>query len=315
MNIGDLPWKKIGVAAIIIVVIIIIVLFLFWLAKKYLPMSGSFAGFGAEYKNIGPYADVDPFVRFMVQNGLLADEYRAGTITIDKVSVVYGDFLSRVKAGQVDNAPMKIVKEVQGIMGYIATGQDFTIISAEPFRLVGQAIINIDRLCKAYASQLPFYKDKVGGTDPNTSKIYDDYIKANEAKDGYIQQFLNSAQLEEFATNSSKAAKYKEDVTEDLVISSMLDNVDPRDNKEHQYQEFWDDKHSGGSHLSSKMVYDKIDKRYPGTYDRRILEDEPYSEYEKDPKDPNVPRPGIIGKVADEPYHYDRRAGVWYRQY
>lgn len=315
MNISDISWKHVGVGVLVVILVIAIIIFVIWLAMKYLPISGTFAGFASEYKNIGPYENVDPFVRFMVQNGLLADEYRAGTITIDKVSVVYGDFLKMVKEGKVDNAPIKIVKQVQKVIGYMATGQDFTVVTAEPFRLVGQAIINIDRLCKVYASQLPYYKDKVGGSDPNVSKVYDDYIRVNQAKDGRVQQFLNSAQLEEFATNSSKAAKYREDATEDLVISSMLDNVDPRDDKSHQYQDYWDDKHTGGTHISSKAVYDKMDKRYPGTYDRKILADDDYSPYEKDPKDPNVPRPGILGRVADEPYHHDNRSGLWYKRY
>lgn len=315
MNIKDINLKYVGIVAIVGLIVLFVLVFIIWLVSKKLPISGTFAGFAAEYKNIGPYENVDPFVRFMVQNKLLADEYRAGTITIDKVSVVYGEFLKMVKEGKVDNAPVKIVKQVQKVMGYMATGQDFTVVTAEPFRLVGQAIINIDRLCQVYASQLPFYKDKVGGSDPNISKVYDDYIKANQAKDGRIQQFLNSAQLEEFATNSSKAAQYREDATEDLVLSSMLNNIDPRDDKAHQYQELWDDRHAGGSHISAKAVYDKIDKRYPGTYDRKILSDDDYSPYEKEPKDPNVPRPGIIGRVPDEQYHHDNRSGLWYRRY
>lgn len=313
MNMPDISWKCLGIGAIVVAVILLLVLAI-WFIMKHLPMSGSFAGFAAEYKNIGPYENVDPFVRFMVQNGLLADEYRAGTITIDKVSIVYGDFLKMVKAGKVDNAPTKIVKDVQQVVGFMATGQDFTSVNSEAFKMVGQGIISIDRLCKTYASQLPYYKDKVGGSDPNTSKVYDDYIKANDAKDGRIQQFLNSAQLEEFATNSSKAAKYREDATEDLVISSMLDNIDPRDDRGQQYQEMWDDRHTGGSHISAKAVYDKIDRRYPGTYDRKILSDDDYSPYEKEPKDPNVPRPGILGRVPDEQYHHDRRSGLWYRR-
>lgn len=307
---------KYGVIAVIIVAIVILLLVVVvYLWRKFGPTIGSFAGFGAEYKNIGSYQDLDPFIEFVAKNRYLAEEFNTGTLTIDKVSVVYGDFLTQVREGKVDNAPLSIVEAAQKVMGYMATGQDFTSVKNEPFILVGQGIVNIDRLCQTYLHNLRLHKDKVGGTDPNAAKLYDDYIKSNRAKEGYVQQFLNNAQVEEFSSNPTQAEKYRQDVSEDLVFSSMLNNTDPREKmREYDYQDHWDDVHARTKHMAPKQVYDRIDKRYPGPYDRRFLDDEPYSPYDKDAKDPNVPRPGILGKVADEPYHYDRKSGLWHRR-
>lgn len=307
--------KYSGVFLIAVVVIIIIAILLYIIATRLLPKTGKFAGFAA-YKNLASYseADRDPFAAFCSANALLADEYGRGTLTIDKVSVVYLRFLSSAEKGKADNAPVKIVEEIQKLVGYIGTGQDFTSPLGEGMIYVGMGVLNIHRLCQSYMNQLPLFKDKLGGSDPAATKLHNDYIQAGKPRDGYISQFLDTARVEEYSSNTTKAAQYREDVATDLVISSMLDNTDPRNTmREGNYQEYWDDKHSGTKHMAPKQVYDRIDKRYPGTFDRRILEDDPYTPYEKNPKDPNVPRLGIIGKVPDYPYHYDLQNGVYTR--
>lgn len=307
--------KYSGIFVAVLVIIIVICILIYIIATKVWPKTGTFAGFAA-YKNLASYseADRDPFAAFCSANALLADEYGRGTLTIDKVSMVYFKFLSAAEAGHADNAPVEIVKNIQDLVGYIGTAQDFTSPLGEGMTNVGMGVLNIHRRCQNYMNQLPLFKDKLGGSDPAATKLHNDYINSGKPRDGYINQFLDTAKVEEYSSNTSKAAQYREDVATDLAISSMLDNTDPRNvMREHDYQEYWDNKHAGTKHLAPKQVYEKIDKKYPGTYDRRYLEDDPYTPWEKNPKDPNVPRPGIIGKVPDYPYHYDLQNGIYTR--
>lgn len=308
-----LKYSTIALVAVIVLLFIVIVVYIIY--KKVLPTTGKFAGFSA-YKNLASYsdADKDPFAKFYTQNKLLADEFRTGSLTIDKVTIVYSEFLDAAHNGKADNAPVTIVEQIQDLFGFIATGQDFTTVKTEAMVMVGQGIISINRLCDSYFSQLPMFKNKLGGTDAAASKLYDDYIKAGTPRDGQIQEYLTHARVEDYSSNDATAARYRQDIAEDLVISSALDNTDPRNvMREGDYQEYWDTKHAGTKHESPKAVYDRIDKRYPGTYDRRYLDDEPYAPWEESPKDPNVPRPGIIGRVPDIQYHYDRQAGIYHR--
>jgi hypothetical protein len=306
--------KTIGVGLVVFVVIIVIIVFIIMMLIKFFPNSGTFSGFAA-YKNIDSYLNVDPFINFYKQNSILTDEWYNGSITIDKVSYVYMAFLKLVKEGKVNNAPTKIVEEIKYVASFIATGQEFDTPSTVAFKELGQAIVNINRLCILYLEGLKFSKDKLGGSDPGASKLYDDYQKVEAAEDGYVKQFLVNAQVEHWASNDSQAKQFQQDLAEDLVISSALNNTDPREqmNMEHGYQQYWDDMHSNGKYKSAQGVYDAIDKRFPGTFDRKILSDESVVDYDPNPKNPNVPRPGILGHTPDQPYTNDPYINNFYR--
>lgn len=301
---------KIGGLVVVIVFIIFIVLYFVFFGKK-----GTFATFGDKaYRGISSYKNVTPFVNFYKQNQQIRDRWEFGTLQISEVYIPYKKFYN---SKNVEDVPVVIMEEIGNAVAFMESGQDFTNLSTEPFQRLGITIINMDRLMTQYFESLSISKDKMGGRDINASKSFDDYVKVNQQENGFIKTFLDSAMLEHYATNDKNAAKFREDVTSDLVMSSLMNSTDPRANHmmENDYQNYWDDKHAGSRYKSAKAVYDSIDKRFPGTFERRVLDDEPFPTYEKDPKDPNVPRPGIIGRVSDQPYAYDIYAKNYIRSF
>lgn len=299
----------IGVAVLGIIIAIIILVILVVVFKKYFPSSGNFAGFCAKLRGLDSYMDVDPLANFFFQNRELRKKLEMGTIQIDEVYYIYKSFVNHPK---LQNVPVDILREAAVMVSFMESSRDFTIPDTTDFRTLGMAIIGMDRLLVTYLDSLKIGKNKVGGTDSNQEKVFNDYQRVNSLGTGYVEGVLNNIDIDGYYGPDKKAAqKMKEDISEQIGLQLQMDRADPL---KYEYQNsLSDNMDRSGKYKTAQELY--IDKRFPGTAERRQIRDEPIYKPEKDYKDPNVPRPGIIGKIADVPYHYDIHAKNYVRSY
>ncbi len=298
-----------GIGALVALVVIALLIFVVF---KMLPQSGTFAGFGAKYRGLDPYMNVDPLVRFYYANRELRKKVETGTVIIDEVYFIYKQFIN---SPHLENVPVDVMKEATNAVAFMESGRDFSIPESVDFKPLGMAIIGMDRLLSTYLDGLKLSKSTVGGTDPNKEKVYSDYLKVASLNTGYIDGILNNVDIDQiYGDDKKRAQEVKDDLIEQVGINLQLTQADPvrYAQNEYEYQNKLADNMSG-KYKSAKEMY--IDKRFPGTFERRQIRDEPTYKPEKDYKDPNVPRPGIIGKVADNPYHYDVHAKNYVRSF
>ena len=303
--------KYIGYGIAIVIVVILIV-FVGGLVLYSLPKSGAFAGFTSKYRGLDPYLDVDPIVRFFYANRELRKKVETGTVIIDEVYFIYKQF---VNSPNLENVPIDILKEASRMTAFMESGRDFSGPESVDFRPLGQGIIGMDRLLSTYLDSLKLTKNKVGGTDPNEEKVYSDFIKIGGLRGGYIDGVLGSLDIDQMYGNDTKRAReVKEDLVEQVGLQLQLTQADPvrYEQNEYEYQNnLAEGLNKDGKFKSAGTLY--IDKRFPGTFERRQIRDEPTYQPDKNYKDPNVPRPGIIGRVSDNPYHYDIHAKNYIR--
>jgi len=305
--------KAIGIGVIAIIIIAVFVIIGYFILKKIWPTSGEFAGFASKYRGLDPYMDVDPLVKFYYANRELRKKFEMGTIIIDEVYFIYKQFLN---SPDVQNVPVSIMSETAKTVQFMESGREFYSPESVDFKPLGLAITNMDRLLTSYLDSLKYSKNKVGGTDSQQEKLYSDYLKVGTVGSGYIDGVLNGIELDSYFGNDTKRSQEaKEDLVEQIGLQLQLTQADPvrYAQNEHDYDNKLSESMHGGKMQSAAEKY--IDKRFPGTFERRQITDEPAFRYEKDPKDPNVPRLGIIGKVPDVPYHYDVHAKNYIRSF
>jgi hypothetical protein len=311
--------KKYGLIAsitlgVVIVLSLIIFMVIYLIFKKVMSPSGTFAGFGTKYRGLDSGLNVDPLVAFFYQNRELRKKVDTGTVQIDEVYFTYKSFINK---SDLQNVPVDIMKEATAMVMLMESGRDFTSPETTSFRSLGMAITGMDRLVVTYLESLKIAKNKVGGTDPNQEKVFQDYMKVNTVNTGYVEGVLNAVDMDGFCGNDSNAAeRMKSDLREQVGLQLQMDRADPirYEQSQYDYQNGLSDSmaHSGKMKTAGELYKDK---RFPGTAERRQIRDEPTYPSEKDYKDPNVPRPGIIGKVADVPYHYDVHAKNYTRSF
>lgn len=300
---------KIIAAIVVAVIVIIIIIVVIMLVKN----KSTFAGFAAKYRGIDSYQNVDPIANFYYQNRELRKRAEMGTITIEEAYYIYKSFYNNPN---VQNVPVDIMNEVQRIVMFIESGRDFTIPETTDFKTLMMAIINMDRLLVQYLDSLKLSKNTLGGTDPHQEKVYNDYLKVNSLGTGYIEGVLDAIDVAGLNGNdTNRARKMAQDIKEEIGIQLQMGQSDPV--RYNQYTYDYSNKISEPGMFASGKSAEELyrDKRFPGTYERKILRDEPTIAPDKDYKDPNVPRPGIIGRVADDPYHYDIHAKNFVRSF
>lgn len=307
------PCKKtIGIIIVVVLIILLVGAAIILIWKKW-PSSGAFAGFASKYRGLDPYMDVDPMVKFYYANRELRKKFETGTIIIDEVYFIYKQFLN---APNIENVPVSIMSEVAKAVQFMESGREFYSAESVDFKPLGLAITNMDRLLTTYLDSLKYSKNKVGGTDSQQEKLYSDYLKVGTIGNGYIDGVINGIELDSYFGNDSRRAKEaKEDLVEQIGLQMQMTQADPVRymQNENAYGDKLSESMGGGKMMSAAEKY--VDKRFPGTFERRQITDEPAFKYEKDPKDPNVPRLGIIGKVPDVPYHYDVHAKNYVRSF
>lgn len=300
-----------GIGVLVALLIIALVVFV---AYKMLPKSGAFAGFASKYRGIDPYMNVDPIVRFYYANRELRKKVETGTIIIDELYFIYKQFINSTN---LENVPVSIIQEATRMVAFMESGRDFSIPESVDFKPLGMAVIGMDRLLSTYLDSLKIAKNKVGGTDPNQEKVYDDYMRVASLNNGYIDGILSSIDIDQiYGDDKKRAQEVRDDLVEQVGLQLQLTQADPvrYAQNEYEYQNNLSENMNKNSKFkSAKELYK--DRRFPGTFERRQIRDEPTYKPEKDYKDPNVPRPGIIGKVADNPYHYDVHAKNYVRSF
>jgi hypothetical protein len=304
---------KAVIALIVVVVIILLIVGGVLLFKHFWPSSGAFAGFASKYRGLDPYMNVDPLVKFYYANRELRTKFEMGTIIIDEVYYIYKQFIN---SPSIENVPVSVMSEAAKTVQFMESGREFYSPESVDFKPLGLAIVNMDRMLTSYLDSLKYSKNKVGGTDSQQEKLYSDYLKVGNTGSGYIDGVLNGVELESFYGNDTgRAQAAKEDLVEQIGLQLQLTQADPVRymQNEHAYENKLSESMHGGKMQSAAEKY--VDKRFPGTFERRQISDEPSFKYEKDPKDPNVPRLGIIGKVPDVPYHYDVHAKNYVRSF
>lgn len=293
---------------------VVVVLFVLIAVLGVSPNSGSFAGFGERgYRSLDPGISVHPLVEFYYKNRELRKQVETGVAQIESVYITYKSF---VNAQGLEQVPKAIMLEAAKMVSFMEDGRDFTIPDTNDFKSLGMAIISMDRLLVSYLDSLKVSKDKLGGTDPAQERIHQDYMRVGSLGTGYIDNVLNNIDIDGMYGDDTKGAeRVKADIREQIGIQLQMGQSDPLRYAEsdYSYQNSLNDGMSTKGMISAREKYK--DRRFPGTFERRQILDEPVYKPEKDYKDPNVPRPGIIGKIADVPYHYDIYAKNYIRSF
>lgn len=271
--------------AVLILLLVGVSLLIWWMKK---PSTGNFAGFASKYRGYDPYMNVDPLVKFYYANRELRTKFESGTIIIDEVYFIYKQFLN---SSNLENVPIPIMSEVAKTVQFMESGREFYSPESVDFKPLGLALINMDRMLVSFLDSLKYSKNKVGGTDSQQEKLYSDYLKVGTIGNGYIEGVSKAVELDSFYGNDTKRAKEaKEDLVEQIGLQLQMTQADPirYAQNEYAYGDKLNESMGGGKMQSAAEKY--IDRRFPGTYERRQITDEPAFKYEKDPKDPNVPR-------------------------
>lgn len=305
---------KIGIAiAVVCIVILLIAIFVVMAFKKWGPKTGTFAGFSAKYRGIDSYQNVDPLVNFFYQNRELRKSVESGQLSIENVYIIYKSFYNNKN---LQNVPMPIMKEVENLVKYMEVGKDFSSIQSPDAKTLVMGITNMDRLLTQFLESLSLTKDTVGGTNTAQEKLHNDYMSVNNISSGYVQQAMEASGVTVGASSERMASKIDSDIREEIGLQLQIGQSDVlrymQSADEYQNKLSGDMKNTG---LSAAEYYSKHDKRFPGSYERNVVLDEPITMPDKNYKNPSVPRPGIIGKIADDPYHYDVHAKNFIRSY
>lgn len=302
------PLIGVAIALVVIVIIVVILIIIVFLIKKFMPKTGTFAGF----RGMSPYMNVDPLVKFYFENRELRKKVDMGTIQIDETYLVYKSFIN---SPGLQNVPIDILREATTLVAFMESGREFSSPETPDFKPLGMGIINMDRLLVTYLDSLKISKNKVGGTDSSQEKVFHDYMRVNSIGTGYLEGALSAIDVDGFYGSDVRSANtMKEQMTEEIGIQLQYGNADPirYEQDAHEYENSLAD-HMGKSGTVKPPNFGKIDRRFPGTSERRQIRDEPTYPVEKNFKAPNVPRPGMIGRVSDNPYHYDTHAHNYVR--
>lgn len=301
----------IGIAVGAIVIISIFLFIVLFVIFRMTPNSGTFAGFGEKgYRSLGPGIDVHPIVEFYYKNRELRKKIQEGTAQIEAIYITYKSF---VNADGLDQVPTEIMKYAMTAVSFMEQGGDFSIPDTPEFRRLGMFIVNMDRTIVSYLDSLKFSKSKVGGTDPNQERVYNDYIKVGSVKSGIADNMIENLEIDKFfGDDTRKAEEFKDTMREQIGLQLQMGQSDPLRYAENDFS-YQENLNSNMKGMSAGEKY--RDKRFPGTYERRQISDGPIRPLEKNYRDPNVPRLGIIGRTADVPYEYDVHAKNFVRSY